>query len=96
VNCAGLNHDWNKVFAESLRFAGVEENQVFPVLLDSKTLRDGLQSPSVRDPSIAEKLGILHLMEAPGINAADIGLPGPAIAPTSMRLPFVPRTRNDA
>ncbi len=40
------------------------------------TLRDGLQSPSVRDPSIAEKIAILHLMEALGINSLDLGLPG--------------------
>jgi len=39
-------------------------------------LRDGLQSPSVRDPSIEEKLHILHLMEALGINSLDLGLPG--------------------
>jgi 2-isopropylmalate synthase len=69
VNCAELIYDWNKIHAESLRPAG-------PVLLDDETLRDGLQSPSVRDPSIAEKLEILHLMEVLGINIADIGLPG--------------------
>src|SRR6476660_7350110 len=46
------------------------------VLLNDETLRDGLQSPSVRDPSIAEKIEILHLMEALGINALDLGLPG--------------------
>ncbi len=47
-----------------------------PVLLNDETLRDGLQSPSVRDPSIAEKIQILHLMEALGINSLDMGLPG--------------------
>ncbi|MGH9545196.1 MAG: LeuA family protein, partial [Terriglobales bacterium] len=41
-----------------------------------ETLRDGLQSPSVRDPSIAEKIQILHWMEALGINSLDLGLPG--------------------
>jgi len=46
------------------------------VLLNDETLRDGLQSPSVRDPSIAEKIQILHLMEALGINSLDLGLPG--------------------
>jgi 2-isopropylmalate synthase len=35
-----------------------------------------LQSPSVRDPSIVEKVEILHLMEALGIDALDMGLPG--------------------
>src|SRR5207248_5763761 len=46
------------------------------VLLNDETLRDGLQSPSVRDPSIAEKIEILHLMEALGIDSLDLGLPG--------------------
>jgi 2-isopropylmalate synthase len=39
-------------------------------------LRDGLQSPSVRTPSIDEKLRILHLIDELGIDTADIGLPG--------------------
>ena len=46
------------------------------VLLNDETLRDGLQNPSVTDPSIAEKIEILHLMEALGIEALNIGLPG--------------------
>ena len=47
-----------------------------PVLLNDESLRDGLQSPSARDPSIAEKIRILHLMEDLGINMLDLGLPG--------------------
>jgi 2-isopropylmalate synthase len=35
-----------------------------------------LQSPSVKDPAIEEKIKILHLMEDLGINSLDIGLPG--------------------
>jgi 2-isopropylmalate synthase len=46
------------------------------VELDDETLRDGLQSPSVRSPSIEDKLRILHLMAELGIESADIGLPG--------------------
>jgi len=46
------------------------------VLLDDETLRDGLQSPSVRTPSIDEKIRILHLIDRLGIDTADIGLPG--------------------
>jgi len=45
-------------------------------LLNDETLRDGLQSPSVRDPSIPDKVEILHLMEALGINSLNLGLPG--------------------
>jgi len=44
--------------------------------LNDETLRDGLQSPSVRDPSLEVKRRLLHLMADLGIAAADIGLPG--------------------
>jgi len=46
------------------------------VMLDDETLRDGLQSPSVIDPSLETKVEMLHLMERLGIETADIGLPG--------------------
>ena len=69
MNCADLIYDWNNIPGPDAKPRG-------PVLLDDESLRDGLQSPSVRDPSIPEKLEILHLMEALGINFADIGLPG--------------------
>src|SRR5689334_1043412 len=46
------------------------------VMLDDETLRDGLQNPSVFDPSIEEKIEILHLMESLGIDSVNIGLPG--------------------
>ncbi|MGA2449225.1 MAG: 2-isopropylmalate synthase [Polyangiaceae bacterium] len=43
-------------------------------LLD-ETLRDGLQSASVSDPPIAEKIRLLHLMEDLGIEAFAAGMP---------------------
>lgn len=46
------------------------------VLLNDETLRDGLQNPSVHDPTIPEKIEILHLMESLGIESLNIGLPG--------------------
>jgi len=46
------------------------------VMIDDETLRDGLQSPSVSDPSVETKLAILHLMESLSIETADVGLPG--------------------
>ncbi len=64
-----LIFDWNQRQPELLR-------PDKPVLLTDETLRDGLQSPSVRDPSIEEKIHILHLMESLGINSLDLGLPG--------------------
>ena len=45
------------------------------VLLDDETLRDGLQSPTVSDPPIQDKIHLLHLMEDLGIQTMDIGLP---------------------
>ena len=46
------------------------------VLVNDETLRDGLQNPSIHDPTIEEKIQILHLMEALGIDSVNIGLPG--------------------
>ena len=61
-----LIHDWNTTPAPPPPV----------VMLDDETLRDGLQSPSVRTPSIDEKLRILHFIDRLGIDTADIGLPG--------------------
>src|SRR5271167_750776 len=69
MNTSELIYDWNQNYPPELKPPG-------PVLLNDETLRDGLQSPSVRDPSIAEKLEILHLMEALGLDSLDLGLPG--------------------
>jgi len=69
VNTSDLIYDWNAILPQGLKRPG-------PVLLNDESLRDGLQSPSVRDPSIAEKIEILHLMEALGIDSLDLGLPG--------------------
>src|SRR5437868_15113680 len=62
-------HDWNLAAAPAIA-PGTH------VLLNDETLRDGLQNPSVIDPSIGEKIEILHLMEALGIEMVNIGLPG--------------------
>src|SRR6202167_4327325 len=69
MNTSELIYDWNKNHPAGLKPAG-------PVLLNDESLRDGLQSPSVRDPSIPEKVEILHLMESLGIDSLDLGLPG--------------------
>jgi 2-isopropylmalate synthase len=64
-----LVYDWNKV----------EPTQSAPgrhIGFDDETLRDGLQSPSVCEPTVEKKIELLHLMDALGIDTADIGLPG--------------------
>jgi 2-isopropylmalate synthase len=68
-NGNSLIHDWN---AGGL----VDLKGVVHIEFDDETLRDGLQSPSVTDPTIEHKIQILHLMEDIGIHAANIGLPG--------------------
>jgi len=62
-------YDWNLASPPAIR-PGTR------VLLDDETLRDGLQNPSVHDPSIEDKIEILHLMESLGIDSVNIGLPG--------------------
>src|SRR2546426_4589471 len=70
MNETDLIYDWN---------AGGEKPQRDSkrrIEFDDETLRDGLQSPSVTDPTLEEKIRILHFMNDIGIDNADIGLPG--------------------
>src|SRR5580765_6189920 len=66
-----LIYDWNSAG----RNGGFDWSRA-RVDLNDETLRDGLQSPSVTDPSLDVKKRLLHLMADLGIVAADIGLPG--------------------
>ena len=64
-----LIYDWNRDGrATRADYRAVE--------LDDETLRDGLQGPSVRSPSLDVKRRLLQLMDQLGIDSADIGLPG--------------------
>lgn len=64
-----LIYDWNR--KERFKFRHKKNLQ-----LDDETLRDGLQSPSITDPSIEDKIKLLDLMEQLKIDTADVGLPG--------------------
>jgi isopropylmalate/homocitrate/citramalate synthase len=69
VPAEDLVYDWNKI----------EPSHPAPnrrISFDDETLRDGLQSPSVCEPPVEKKSELLHLMDALGIDTADIGLPG--------------------
>ncbi|HYU99572.1 MAG TPA: LeuA family protein [Pyrinomonadaceae bacterium] len=69
MSLAELVYDWNTIDPELTlpnRHIG----------FDDETLRDGLQSPSVSEPPVEQKIELLHLMDALGIDTADIGLPG--------------------
>ena len=65
-----LIYDWNESDAT------FDWSSVRGIQLDDETLRDGLQNPSVVDPSIEDKIRLLHYMDQLGIHTADIGLPG--------------------
>ena len=60
--------DWNEPQAA--------QNPAQAFDLDDETLRDGVQSPSVVDPNIDQKIELISLMSSLGIRAVDIGLPG--------------------
>src|SRR5947208_14187888 len=65
-----LIYDWNTAGEQPARAGGRK------IEFDDETLRDGLQSPSVTDPSLDEKVRALHYMNDIGVDSADIGLPG--------------------
>ncbi|MFQ5601121.1 MAG: LeuA family protein [Candidatus Krumholzibacteriia bacterium] len=66
---SSLVFDWNKL--DDFQFRHKPDLE-----LNDETLRDGLQSPSVRDPELPQKIRLLHLMEELGIHSLDVGLPG--------------------
>jgi 2-isopropylmalate synthase len=76
-----LVHDWNAPPGDG----GVARP---PVALHDETLRDGVQNPSVVDPPIADKLEVVHLLDAVGVYSADMGLPaaGPRAHGDALRL----------
>lgn len=69
ADAATLIYDWN------------EKDRRGPILRKpprfvDETIRDGLQSPSVIDPSIDQKMELLRLMDRLGIHCVNLGLPG--------------------
>jgi 2-isopropylmalate synthase len=65
-----LIYDWNSVE----KVAPLSPKRRIQFL--DETLRDGIQSPSVVDPSIDDKLRLVELANDLGIDTMDIGLPG--------------------
>ncbi len=69
ANTAALIYDWN------------EKERTGPLLrrpprFVDESIRDGIQSPSVRDPSIEQKMELVRLMDRLGVHAVNLGLPG--------------------
>jgi len=65
-NTSELIYDWKAAPAGEPRRVQVLDN----------TLRDGLQSPSVRDPELDEKRELLRLAHRVGVGGMVLGLPG--------------------
>ena len=63
-----LIYDWNRAFKSVGSSSRLE--------LHDETLRDGLQSPSIVNPSVGDKCDLLHRMAQLGIASAIIGMPG--------------------
>ena len=82
-----LIHDWNAPDGATGGEASGE------IQFDDETLRDGLQSPSVKDPSLDQKIRLLRLMDALGIDTADVGLPGAGARAREHILALVRETR---
>ena len=73
MDSSKLIYDWNVIDYEINRNPA---NHPHGVWFDDETLRDGLQSPSARNPTINEKTELLSYMERLGIQKVDLGLPG--------------------
>ena len=58
------------------------------VEFDDETLRDGLQCPSVTNPSLDQKIQLLHLMADLGLDSPDVGLPGADVGHRQGREPL--------
>ena len=68
-----LIYDWNTIDYEIKRVSSQHPHDVW---FDDETLRDGLQSPSARNPTITQKIELIDYMEKLGIQKVDLGLPG--------------------
>ena len=64
-----LIYDWNLKDAHS-------NLGRWPIVVVDETLRDGVQSPSVADPELDQKMELVRLMAQMGVGVVDVGLPG--------------------
>lgn len=71
----GLKSDvwftWN-----SIRTKAVQHEQTPVGTFFDETLRDGIQAPNIRNPTLEQKLRIVDHMVGSGVRSADLGFPG--------------------
>ncbi|MBT2542775.1 hypothetical protein J7E99_19160 [Streptomyces sp. ISL-44] len=63
--------NWNSVEAVPATPAPAYAGKLF-----DETLRDGLQAPNIRNPSLEQKLILVDHMARTGVHSADLGFPG--------------------
>ncbi|MCL4434047.1 MAG: LeuA family protein [Actinobacteria bacterium] len=85
-----LVFDWNQVDPPSCSFEPPSK-----IILNDETLRDGLQSPSTLQPTLAQKQVFLRLLPALGIHSADIGYAGAGSAALSDVVKLAETIRNE-
>ncbi|MFQ5612796.1 MAG: LeuA family protein [Anaerolineae bacterium] len=64
-----LIYDWNNMASQRVCYPE-------RIMITDETLRDGLQSPSITQPDIEDKVSLVYLMNDLGVACADLGLPG--------------------
>jgi 2-isopropylmalate synthase len=69
IDREALIYDWNTTGEAPKKSSGA-------IQFDDETLRDGLQSPSARDPELGDKIALVRMMDQLGIQTANVGLPG--------------------
>lgn len=75
-------YDWNTDAPPEVKrsaFGDKFGRDVAGVQVVDETLRDGLQSVSVTNPPVAQKIDLLHAMAKIGVNVVSVGLPAAGI-----------------
>ncbi|HJO92857.1 MAG TPA: LeuA family protein [Victivallales bacterium] len=70
-----LIYPWNFLNYKGKNTRELLNRRKIPIEIVDETLRDGLQSPSAKTPSISEKIKILHYLNNLGVNMVTLGLP---------------------
>jgi len=83
----GAVYDWDRHQASAIRPVGLR--------FVDETLRDGLQSPSVRQPAVEEKKTVLRLSAQVGTAAVNVGYPASNPAAFSDSLSLVETVRDE-
>lgn len=85
---SALIYDWNTE-------GPFAERPLPPVEIHDETIRDGIQCPSVKDPTLDQKLEIVRLLDQVGVHTSDLALPGAGARATEDCLKLVEMIRDE-